>query len=243
MPKKKSSRNRKNSTKWRLSVTNLGVSKLFKILLLTVLLKLAVIAGLAWSPERPAQQTAQNGGPSMTAPIENAAQRFGLIAEAAEPAKDASKEAQKDAPKDAQSGKTGAPEQPKDKTKDLPAGSMRDQQKRLDELNRKEQTLRELEKELDAKLVRIQELDAKLQRMLDDASAMKDQKLKHLIDVYSNMKAKQAATVLETLDEKIAVKILAGMRGRQAGEILTYMQAEKAAKLSEQLTKMQIPFQ
>ena len=65
----------------------------------------------------------------------------------------------------------------------------------------------------------------------------------HLIDVYSNMKAKQAASVLETLDERIAVKILAGMRGRQAGEILTYVNPQKAARLSESLTKMQMPLQ
>jgi len=145
-------------------------------------------------------------------------------------------------PKDGQQppGKPG-PDKPKDAA-DAP-GSKRDQQKKMEELARKEQSLRELEKDLDTKLVRIQELDAKLQRMLDDANAMKDQKLRHLIDVYSNMKAKQAATVLETLDEKISVKILAGMRGRQAGEILTFMQAEKAAKLSELLTKMQVPFQ
>lgn len=205
-----------------------------------MLLKLAVIAGLIWSPDRPAAPAGQSAaGPSMTAPIDSAVQRFGLVAEAAEPAKETPKDASKDASKDG----AKSPDQPKDKTKDQPAGSMRDQQKRMEEVARKEQNLRELEKELDAKLVRIQELDAKLQRMLDDANAMKDQKLRHLIDVYTNMKAKQAATVLETLDEKIAVKILAGMRGRQAGEILTYMQAEKAAKLSEQLTKMQVPFQ
>jgi flagellar motility protein MotE (MotC chaperone) len=52
-----------------------------------------------------------------------------------------------------------------------------------------------------------------------------------------------AAQLLSTLDEKIAVKILAGMRGRQAGEILSFVPAEKAAKLSEALTKLQVPFQ
>jgi len=77
--------------------------------------------------------------------------------------------------------------------------------------------------------------------MLDQAQQTKDEKLRHLIDVYTNMKPKQAAAVLETLDERIAVKILAGMKGRQAGEILTGVSAKKAATLSEQLTKMQLP--
>jgi len=206
-----------------------------------VCIKLAVIAGLFFSPERPetVAPVAVNGSTAKQ-PVNPSEQRFGLAvgaAEAAEPAKDQSKDQPKDGSKDAGKAPAGKAD-PNDGQ-----GSKRDQQKKGDELDRKEQSLRELEKDLDAKLVRLQELDAKLQRMLDDANAMKDQKLRHLIDVYTNMKAKQAATVLETLDEKIAVKILAGMRGKQAGEILTFMQAEKAAKLSEQLTKMQVPFQ
>jgi len=114
--------------------------------------------------------------------------------------------------------------------------------KKQEELAAKEKALAALEQELDQKLVRLQELEAKLNRMLEDAKEVRDKKLKHLIDVYSNMKAKQAAAVIETLNEKIAVKILAGMRGRQAGEILTYVKPAKAARLSEQLTKMQVPF-
>ena len=84
-------------------------------------------------------------------------------------------------------------------------------------------------------------LENKIQGMLKQANNMQDDKLRHLIDVYSNMKAKQAADVLATLDERIAVKILAGMRGKQAGEILTYMRAEPAAKLSELLSRTQLP--
>ena len=59
----------------------------------------------------------------------------------------------------------------------------------------------------------------------------------------SNMKAKQAASVLETIDEATAVKILAGMRGRQSGEILTYVNPTKAARLAEALARMQLPFE
>ena len=57
------------------------------------------------------------------------------------------------------------------------------------------------------------------------------------------MKAKQAADVLGTLDEDVAVKILAGMKGKQAGEILNFVEPQKAARLSVALTKMQTPFQ
>ena len=43
-----------------------------------------------------------------------------------------------------------------------------------------------------------------------DEYVSKREKMQHLVDVYSNMKPKQAAQVLETLDESIAVRILYG---------------------------------
>ncbi len=110
------------------------------------------------------------------------------------------------------------------------------------ELERREQDLLALENQLNARLEEMQALEGRIQMMLKDAQDIQDKKLKHLVDVYSNMKAKQAGQVLETLDERTAVKILAGMRGRQAGEILNNITPEKAAHLSEMLTKMQLPF-
>ena len=115
-------------------------------------------------------------------------------------------------------------------------------QQRQDDLARREQELRTLEKSLDTKLEDLRVLEGKIQSMLKEADTLKDSKYRHLVDVYSNMKPKQAAQVLETLDEKIAVKILAGMKGRQAGEILGFVIPAKAARLSEALTKMQMSF-
>ena len=111
---------------------------------------------------------------------------------------------------------------------------------RAEAMDRQEQALKTMEADLNARLARLQELETTLKGMLSEAKSIKEEKMRHLIDVYTNMKPKQAASVLETLDENIAVKILAGMKGRQAGEILTGVSAKKAAKLSEELTKLQI---
>lgn len=113
--------------------------------------------------------------------------------------------------------------------------------KRKEELDRREQAITDMEAKLDQRVKELATLEASLKTMLDQAQQTKDEKLKHLIDVYTNMKPKQAAEVLESLDERIAVKILAGMKGRQAGEILTGVSAKKAAALSEQLTRLQLP--
>ncbi len=115
--------------------------------------------------------------------------------------------------------------------------------RRQADLDRREAELSRLEQSLNEKILNMQAMEARIQTMLKEAQNLKDDKMRHLVDVYTNMKAQQAAQVLETLDERTAVQILAGMRGRQAGEILTYVKAEKAARLSEMLTRMQIPFQ
>jgi flagellar motility protein MotE (MotC chaperone) len=128
---------------------------------------------------------------------------------------------------------------------DVSQGSLSEEWARLRDkersLIRLEQDLKQLEQNIDRKLALIGEQQADLKRLLDTVEEVRDSKLKHLVDVYSNMKSKQAAEVLETLDETIAVKILAGMRGRTAGEILSFVNAQKAARLSSQLTHMQIP--
>ena len=110
-----------------------------------------------------------------------------------------------------------------------------------EELNRRERDLLALRQQMDSRLDELKKIEGSVQTMLQQADNSQNDKMRHLIDVYSNMKAKQAAEVLTNLDERIAVKILSGMRGRQAGEILTYMNAGKAAKLSEALTRTQLP--
>lgn len=151
-------------------------------------------------------------------------------------------EAEEQQPQEGQQGEQAGGEQAQN-TPVMPGGEESQAlSRREEELRRKEQSLKQLEGEIDEKLARLQKLETKLSAMIKQAEEIKDKKLKHLIDVYSNMKAKQAAVVIETLDPDTAVKILAGMRGRQAGEILTNVKAERAALLTEMLTSMQAPF-
>lgn len=119
----------------------------------------------------------------------------------------------------------------------------RNLRRRQEEVQRQEQALRALENELDAKLDRLQALEARLQGMIQEADVLQDRKIRHLVDVYSNMKPREAARALEALEEPVAVKILSGMRGRNAGEVLSFVDSEVAARLTESLTRMQLPLQ
>ena len=151
------------------------------------------------------------------------------------PALAQSKDAAKDAPKD----DTAKPKEAQAEGTSTPS-DWKILKQREEQLASKERSLNALEKNLDDKLVELKTLEKRIQEMLDKADVLKDEKLKHLVDVYSNMKAKQAAAVLETLDDDLAVKILSGMRGRTAGEILSNVRADRAATLTEALTKLQV---
>lgn len=196
------------STKSRPWPTAVGTPRLFALLALVAVVKLAAIVLLGWGPTAPS-------------PVQAAPQ-----AEAAPPAETAP------AP-------TPANATTSDKPLPVRLQELRERELALDQ---REASLRALEGELDRKLQELKALQAQVQGLLDKADVLKDEKIRHLVDVYSNMKPQQAGLALEALDEAIAVKILAGMTGRKAGEILSTVRPDKAAKLSEALTRLQTPF-
>jgi len=114
-------------------------------------------------------------------------------------------------------------------------------ERKQQELARREQDVLMLKQQMESRLQELQTTEKKVQGMLKEAHGVHDQKIKHLISAYTSMKPKQAALALESLDERLAVRILAGMNPKQAGEVLTYTNPQKVAKLSELLARMQIP--
>jgi flagellar motility protein MotE (MotC chaperone) len=221
-------KSKKSSTRLRRFVTNLRISKLLVGLLILAVFKLALVA--VWSFDEIREKAAEAIKPKVEELQQTAAGvRLKVLADNVALA----------AESDAKNASAQAPAKP--------AGVSEEDWKALkareDELNRRELSLNALEQEIEQKLQQLTAMREDIQKMLDQANVLKDKKIKHLVDVYSNMKAQQAANVIETMDQDLAVKILSGMRGRQAGEILTYVKPEKAAKLSEELTTLQVPFQ
>ena len=83
-------------------------------------------------------------------------------------------------------------------------------------------------------------LENRLSGMLNDANATQESKFRNLINMYANMKPRVAAQALSDMDVSIAVRILSGMKSAQSGEIMSYMQPQVAARLSEVMSKMQM---
>ena len=108
------------------------------------------------------------------------------------------------------------------------------------ELERQQQDMLVLKKQMDDRLKELQDSEAKVKQMLEEAKNIEAQKLKTLIMMYANMKPKTAAKALENMDEHTACQILQGMTPKQSGDILSYTNPEVTAKLSEMLTHLRI---
>jgi flagellar motility protein MotE (MotC chaperone) len=108
-------------------------------------------------------------------------------------------------------------------------------------VQRKEQELAPLQAEVDAKIEQLNELQVKLTAMAKELAekeqTAKDEKITHLVALYSSMDAAKAAKILDKLNTDIVVRILANMKGKSAGQILAAMSTDKGAIISESLSK------
>jgi flagellar motility protein MotE (MotC chaperone) len=112
-----------------------------------------------------------------------------------------------------------------------------DKEKDLDEREKKLADLEEklqLQKiELDKKIEALEETRRDIASRLETRVNQDEEDITKLVGVYSNMKAQNAATVISKLDDDLAVKILKRMKKQDAGNILNFLDPEKAKLLSE----------
>ena len=110
------------------------------------------------------------------------------------------------------------------------------------ELERKEQELLPLRKEIDSKIDELYELQTRLtafaKELAEREQALKDAKIGHLVALYSAMDAARAAAIMDKLQLDTVVLILANMKGKSAGQILSMMEPERGALISENLSKL-----
>ncbi|QLY25047.1 MotE family protein [Bdellovibrio sp. KM01] len=114
---------------------------------------------------------------------------------------------------------------------------LNDRKKELDareeELNRQETELQAQKVELDKRLKELEDMRGKISNMLETRVKADDQKVDTLVQMYTNMKAPQAAKVFETMDEDLVVEILGRMKKKNAADIMNLLKPEKAQIISE----------
>jgi flagellar motility protein MotE (MotC chaperone) len=127
----------------------------------------------------------------------------------------------------------------------------REREKMIRERNKLENERRHLEtvkKEIDQKIARLTKIQTtvenkikKQESLIAQYKAMQestmDNQFKHLLKIYTSMRSKKSAMLIDKLDVDIAIRLLSKMKGEKVGQILSYVPPEKAAALSEQLAK------
>jgi len=109
-------------------------------------------------------------------------------------------------------------------------------------MKKKEEKLKQKEKELNATLNKIEEEKKEIQELIKKnkqiLQAIKEAKLDKITQSYAKMRPKNAAEILSSMDVKDALNILQKLPARILAKIFAKMDAEKAAKFSELLEKV-----
>lgn len=107
--------------------------------------------------------------------------------------------------------------------------------KREEALALREQELERIEKQVDEKIKQLRKLEASIRSEVAAYRQMSDERIRHLVKIYSSMKPKAAADLMNNLDTDVAVEVFLNMKGEIAGGILSYMDTTKAAVITQRL--------
>jgi flagellar motility protein MotE (MotC chaperone) len=101
-----------------------------------------------------------------------------------------------------------------------------------EELDSKKKELKRLESEVDKKIEQLNQLRVSIEKLLEQKNAEEQKRIAELAKVYEKMTAEKAATVMGTIEQPLAISILAKMKTKSAAKILNSMERDKAAKLT-----------
>ena len=107
---------------------------------------------------------------------------------------------------------------------------------REQELKKLEEELQKKQVELDKKISELEKMRANIAEVLKEKVTEDQKRLDKLVQVYQNMKPVNAAAILATVDESLAIEILGKMKKREAAAILNFVEPKKARRLSERFT-------
>ncbi len=108
--------------------------------------------------------------------------------------------------------------------------------KREEQVKEREERLGRLEKEIEQKLKDLLALQKEVQSVRAEKQETQNTKVRSLAKIYGTMKPKEAARLMENLDDKLVMGIIATMTPDEAAAILALMEVKKAAKISEALS-------
>jgi len=106
---------------------------------------------------------------------------------------------------------------------------------RSKELEMRESLLKAAEKRLEARLAELKDLESRIGHVVEERDEADAARLKSVITMYENMKAKDAAKIFDRLDIKILVEVAAGINPRRMSDIIARMSPDAAERLTVEL--------
>lgn len=103
------------------------------------------------------------------------------------------------------------------------------------ELEMRENLIKAAEQRLEAKVSELKELEARLNTAQGARGKLEAERFKGIVQMYENMKPKDAARIFDRLDLKILVEVSTQMNARKMSEILASMTPEAAERLTVEL--------
>ncbi|SHM10601.1 Flagellar motility protein MotE, a chaperone for MotC folding [Caldanaerovirga acetigignens] len=96
------------------------------------------------------------------------------------------------------------------------------------EINKKQKELEKKEWELNEREAKLNQEKARVEQTLDD--------IKNIAQYYELMAPNKAATIMETLEDEVVIRIFKNMKKEAVAEILANMDPKKAAALTKKLS-------
>ncbi len=113
----------------------------------------------------------------------------------------------------------------------------RELEKRQSELDMRDTLLKAAEKKLEARLDELKRAEERIVAATQQKEEAELQRLKNLVVMYENMKAKDAAKIFDRLDTKLATEVARMIQPRRMSDILAQMTPEAAQKLTVELAR------
>ncbi len=105
-------------------------------------------------------------------------------------------------------------------------------------LESKEHEIESRDREFAAKLTELRELSSELKQARQSNEKQKSSQLESLANVYGSMTPKEAAELMESLDETIALDLLSRMPEKRVAQILAMMSRDKALMMTKMFSQV-----
>lgn len=116
---------------------------------------------------------------------------------------------------------------------------LQDRRQELDararEIEIRESLLKAMEKRLDARAAELKEIEGRIGSAVQKRDEADAARLKNIVTMYENMKAKEAARIFDRLDMRVLIEVASQINARRMSDIMAQMSPEIAERLTVEL--------